>query len=565
MMRLGLVTLMVFSVQAPAAEAPKALTDARLAAVTAAGVTEASTGSADQGPLLIADEARVQVRFEDRVTVGEGQRDLQAASLSNLSGGLLQQGVNVFDASTRLGSIESVEARAEQINTLEAALGRVGSLAGFAAEAATSVQTESSYEQGRRTWSSTATFQVDRREAEQVSHTELDVQVAAVPALGPIEVDLSQAGNNLLVPDFTVDLPDFRVDTMIYDRSPVEEIVDLLFPRDGAIASEVSGRSLSFNAAHLDLGSVRLDGADIVIGPSTLSLPGFSIGDVTLGTEVCRLFNCSEPSIRIGQVTFEDSRIELAETRFAGANPIPGITGFGAGFAMVGSGRISAEDGLASVQADLQLPLDELLAGAGAVRFVVPWAGIQVFEGDGLTDLDDGVDDLISLLPFWSGLPSLELSLDLEVPITFPDGFTGEFEGAICLSQEDCGEMQASSALEEHREQSRRDLTDSGSDEWVQWHDVTIATSSAAVSLEAAAADVIVLDDAKLEQSEYRIVALTGEAQRGLRLLNGINAAVAEIGNGLNVMRFSSGSTARASGNTQLRQQNQISQIGRFR
>jgi hypothetical protein len=79
------------------------------------------------------------------------------------------------------------------------------------------------------------------------------------------------------------------------------------------------------------------------------------------------------------------------------------------------------------------------------------------------------------------------------------------------------------------------------------------------LNVEEGQADLIVLRDATLIKTDYRLVIVSGEAQSGVRALNMVNTATAIVGNGVNL------STERAGAQVGTGLSSATSQINSFR
>ena len=184
---------------------------------------------------------------------------------------------------------------------------------------------------------------------------------------------------------------------------------------------------------------------------------------------------------------------------------------------------------------------------------------------DTLDALDGGKNDNDRNILLIGSLPVIELGLDLEVPLAFPEGFTGDFDGAVCVSLTDCGTMRSDTVELVEIDFSVFSETHSEASSWSE-HEVSEQQSqSGGVSLSGASADALVFDSASYDEQTYRIVEVGGGAQKGLRVLTATNVSGAVVANGTNVARARTGTLSAAGlSSNQLLQNNTITQIGRW-
>lgn len=280
-----------------------------------------------------------------------------------------------------------------------------------------------------------------------------------------------------------------------------------------------------FSAPRMSLGSVELDGDDVVLRGGYVELPSLDLGTASL--TVC-VVACT-PDISVDLPTFGGQRIDFGsagEWRLEGANPFKDIRiNAGHGVAAAGRGRVSVGAAHVELQADITLDLPDISTDFS-------------FDVLGETVTTDSFDIVI---------PAISTSITL-VDEDIGVAYEAEFDGALCLSVQstDCGTLSHSESA--HSEivdirQSNASAVTTLSEE----HDSTGEQHlTSAATLDGAEAELIAMSEGNAQIEVSSTVDLGAQSQRNLAAINAINAAGALVGNALNVTTHSTATSAGA-------------------
>jgi hypothetical protein len=490
-----LAALFASGLAQPALATPPALTDTALDAVTAGGPAQPADGHPPV--VIVADGATYtfaggqNVHFE-----GETQKNLRALNVVGAGGSDVGNAVNALVISAEAPS------RVLQLNQLEQRESGGGSLgpANLNGEMSTRRSTTESH-----VTSSSSSSQLMMQRLQSRSHTTTVDQVAAfVPSHAPLE-------------DLTLEVATPQLEPLHIGELSVDFLDD-----DGLFGIEGSIGPFTIQAPQLVLGTVSLDGDDLVLSAGHVVLPAFDLGDATV--QVC-FAACAEESIDLG--SFGGRTVELADgdLRFEGANPFKDTSiNAGGGIAIVGAGTVSVAPNHITLAGELTLDLPD---PTFSFDFTIP----SLFEDpDLIGPFDvDGPDVTIEI-------PAVSVS-HIFIDEDIGGGFAGTFDGFLCVAEGtmDCGSGSRRSAHTEMRADTRWSASSNSA-----YSNSSVSTSGdevayAGASLTDAEADLIAMSEGSAQINVENTVMLSDSAQQGLRAANAVNAADTIVGNALNV------------------------------
>jgi hypothetical protein len=316
---------------------------------------------------------------------------------------------------------------------------------------------------------------------------------AAIPGYSPLE--------NLSLTVATPALDPVRIDPFTFDLI------------DTALLG-ISGRvgPFTLDPPQLVLGTVSLQGDDVVLSSGYVQLPGLDLGAATLRTCFGGDDHCYQRSIDLP--TLDPRRVDLpgGDLVFEGANPFKGTQiNAGAGFALVGSGSISSVPGHITLSGELTLDLPD-------PTFSFDFDIGQLFE--------DGSDST-SIGPFTIDGPDITIEIPpVSVSHTFIDedfgpAFSGTFDGALCLAVHtmDCATVTRS--MEQQSSSFEATVQDAAARSVVTAGGSTSGTldEHAGGALTDAEADLIAMSQAAATIDTASSITLEDDAQRGLRAM----------------------------------------------
>ncbi|HEX6999290.1 MAG TPA: hypothetical protein VF322_14205 [Gammaproteobacteria bacterium] len=483
--------------------APAALDDAALDAVTA-GNAAAPPGAVaatptDDGPrpsIVVADGARYalerrrEIRLADAAQAGTRALNVVGAAAGDVAGAVnvLAPGIGVPGGALQRNVLD-------QRVTGGASLGRA-SLAG-----ANIVRRDS---QESRFASGTSSSLVTGRElhARTRTHT-VDQFSASVPEFNPLQDLTLEVG--------TPDLGELTVPRFGFDF--VEE-TDV-----GDFGIRGSAGSFSLGAPRLVLGTVSLDGDDVVLSSGYVEVPSLDLGEVSL--TACIVVCTPDVSADLG--SFPGVRVDLpgGDLRLDGANPFKDVQiNAGHGIVAAGAGEISVVPGRVTLAATLTLDLPD---PSFSFDFTIPAIGeIGPWEVDG-PDIDIEI-------------PAVSVSHTfLDEPVGF--AYSAAFDGVLCLGVDTmkCADSVHRSAREESSADERIRLASASSFSEGGRTVTGDVEVHAGATLTDAEADLIAMSQASALIDSTSSIALGDAAQRGLRAVNAVNAVDTIVGNTLNV------------------------------
>jgi hypothetical protein len=477
--------------------AAPALSDAALDAVTAgtAGMAVLAPADGARSAVVVADgaaytlERRRGVRLE-----GDAQSGSRGFNVVGAAGSDVGNAVNVLARGTDLAGGALQQNLLLQRENGTAWLGRAN-LAGRHLVQRASV--ESGFASGGSRTALTGWHVETRSRTRSV-----DQYSAFVPEYNPLENLTLSVGTPALDPLY---IPAFRFD-----------FVEETEAGDYGIRGGVGPFTLG--APQLVLGTVSLEGNDVVLSAGYVQLPSLDLGSASL--EVC-IAECVGGSVDLGG--FEGGRVDFpgGDLRFEGANPFKDVRiNAGHGIAATGAGSISVVLGRVTLAASLQLDLPD-------PRFSFDFT-IPEFAGIGPWDVN-GPDITVEI-------PALSVSHTLiDEPVGF--AFSATFDGVLCLpaSTADC------SASSRHTEHESSEIVEELRTASASSFSAASRTASGATVMHAGAtltdaeADLLAMSQASALIDSTSSIALADGAQRGLRAVNAVNAADTIVGNAVNV------------------------------
>lgn len=501
-----LAAVFASSLAQSALAAPPALTDATLDGVTAGG---AAPAGGDPPVVIVADGATFVFHDEQSVHFdGEAQKSLRALNVVGASGSDVGNAVNV------LGVVAEASGAILQLNQLQQRESATGSLGRASLDGVMSTRrtaTESHLSSG----SSSSQITAQRQQSRSRTST-VDQFAGFVPSYEPLE-------------DLTLEVGTPQLDPLHIGELSVDFLND-----DGLFGIEGSIGPFTIGAPQLVLGTVSLDGDDVVLSAGHVVLPPVDLGDATV--RVCFAV-CAEDSIDLGSFSGRTVDLPDADLRFEGANPFKD-TNFnaGSGIAIVGAGTVSVGPSHITLEGALTLDLPD---PTFSFDFTIP----SLFEDP----------DLIG--PFDVDGPDITIEIPaVTVSHTFIDediggGFSGTFDGFLCVGEGtmDCG---SGSRRTEHRETRVDTLFFASSNSSYSNGSASASVDEvvhAGASLTDAEADLIAMSQGSAQIAAENTVTLSDSAQQGMRAANAVNAADTIVGNALNVTTLRSADQPRGS------------------
>ena len=496
-----LAALFASGLAQPAFAAPPALTDTALDTVTAGGPAQPADGV--RPVVIVADGATYVLAGGQSVHLeGESQMSLRALNVVGAAGSDVGNAVNVVAAA-------EVSSGARQLNQLDQRELAAGSLGRASLNGVMSTR-RSATESHVTSGSSSSQLTAQRLQTRSSART-VDQIAALVPSYAPLE-------------DLTLEVATPQLEPL-----HIGELSVHFLNSDGLFGIEGTIGPFTIGAPQLVLGTVSLDGDDVVLSAGHVVLPTVDLGNATV--RVC-FAACVEDSIDLG--SFDGRTVELpdGDLHFEGANPFKDTSiNAGSGIAIVGAGTVSIAPSHITLAGELTLDLPDPTFD---FNFTIP----SIFDDP----------DLIG--PFDVRGPQVTVEIPaVTVSHTFIDediggGFSGTFDGFLCIAEGtmDCG----SGSRRTERHEARVDV------QFFARSDSSYSNSSsstsvdetvhAGASLADAEADLIAMSEGSAQIDARNSVSLSASAQQGLRAANAVNVANTIVGNALNVTTLLVGS-----------------------
>lgn len=481
------VALAVASASAQAA--PRDLDAAALDAVAAGTATnDPAPSPSGSTSVVVADQSEITIDTVERVVLLDSvQRQAAAVNAVNASGADV---VGTANIATAVGA----RVLARQINKVfqvEHGYGSAGRISLAGPNINRSYSNTSAFGSSASSSSTRSTLLQSR-----TSHSVQDTYSAGVPAYFPLQ--------NLTLTLGTPDLPAVTVPAFGFDLTTTDD-VGSTFGIRGNLGP------FTFDPPQIVLGTVSFQGDDLVVAGGFVDLPSLDLGSASI--TAC-FIDCGTVSVDLP--TVDGPRIDLpGEWRFEGANPFKDVRiNAGNGIAAAGSGHVDLSAAHVTLSADLSLDLPDL-----TTSFSFDVLGHEVSTGS-----------------FGVEIPPISASITL-VDADIGPGYSADFDGTLCLAVQtsDCGRLEHS----ESSQSSFVDVRQTSASASGSMHEENTSTGeelvTAAAALGGAEAELIAMSEGRAQIDQGSIVELGSQAQRGMQVVNAVNASGAIVGNALNV------------------------------
>lgn len=442
---------------------------------------------ADGSVLVLVRDQRISLR-------DDAQLGLQALNVVGATGSDVGNAANVL---TQTGSAAGRSQQRNWLSQRELQAGALGRASLAADSTLRRTAVERSLSDGR-----SSTLLGGRESHTWLRTTSVDQFAAFVPAYNPLHDLTLTVGTPSLAP---LHIPGIGFDFI--DRTDVG---------DYGVAGSIG--PFTIGAPQLVLGTVRLDGDDVVLSSGYVQVPGLDLGVARL--EGC-FIDCASFDADLGG--FDGLRVDIpgGDLRFEGANPFKDISiNAGHGVALAGAGRLDVTPGRVTVGAELTLDLpdpdfsfDITIPGFAGIG---PW---QVSTGS------IGIE-----------IPPVSFShtlIDEDVGVSY----SASFDGVLCLvfMATECGQSSRQTSREELRVDVVLDTATHASHSTGSLSRDESLLSRAGATLTAAEAELIAMSHSSARIDSSSAVVLQDAAQSGLQAVNAVNAVGAIVGSGLNV------------------------------
>lgn len=487
--RINVATTVALAIASAAAQAaPRDLDAAALDAVAAGAAPSDPSPVTGSTSAIVADQSELELHTVERVVLRDtAQRQAAAANVVNAAGADVIGATNI---ATDLGG-RVLARQLNEVFQVEHSYGRVERIALAGPNLNRSHSSSSSFASSSSSSSTRASLLQSRS-----SHSVQDTYNASVPGYFPLQ--------NLTLTLGTPDLPSVTVPAFGFDLTTTDDV-------GGVYGIRGSLGPFTFDPPQIVLGTVSFQGDDLVVAGGYVDLPSLDLGSASI--DLC-VVDCGGVSVDLP--TIDGPRIDLpGEWRFAGANPFKDVRiNAGNGIAAAGSGHVSMSAAHVTLGAELSLDLPDL-----TTSFSFDVLGSEV-----------------STPEFGVAIPPISASITL-VDADIGPGYNADFDGALCLAVQtsDCGRL-------EHSESSQSSFVD------VRQTSASASTArsesgsssgeeavTAGATLDGAEAELIAMSEGKAQVEQGSVVELGAQAQRGMQVVNAVNASGAIVGNALNV------------------------------
>lgn len=466
---------------------------------------------------IVADASRFEAARSESVHLeGDAQREARALNLVGAAGSDVGNAVNALTIESSVYGSLLQQNRLEQQETRGGFLGRA-TLEGM------NVTRESRAESRFESVDSSSLYSAHSLQS-HVRTSTVDQFAVFVPSRNPLQDLTLDVGTPQLSP--------IRINPIGFDF------------RDSSGSFGIAGSAGPFTlgAPQVVLGTVSLDGDDVVLSSGYVQLPSLDLGSATL--LVC-FAACASESVDLG--SFGGRRLDLpgGDLRFEDANPFRDTQiNVGGGVAIVGAGTLDVRPSHLTVSAELTLDLPD------------PTFSFDFTIGDRTDGEDvigpwtiDGPDITVEI-------PTVTVSHTL-IDEDIGGAFSGTFDGFLCIPQGmTCGTGSRRTQRHEAHVDERVQVA-SSSTRATGGAVATVAEEvRAGASLREAEAELIAMSQASARIDAKSAITLTDAAQEGMRVGNAVNAADTIVGNALNVTSLRPSSLATGSVATSLGQSN---------
>lgn len=445
-----------------------------------------SAGPGNQS-VIVADRSEFEAQTVERVVLQDtAQQQAAAMNLVNASSADVISAANI---ATALGG----RVLARQLNDVfqvEHSYGSVGRVVRSGPNLDRSYSTRSARSSSTSS-SSTRAHHLQSRS----SHSVRDTYNANVPAYFPLQ--------NLTITLGTPDIPSVTVPAFGFDLTTSGDA--------GTFGIRGNLGPFTFDPPQIVLGTVSFQGDDLVVAGGFVDLPSLDLGEASVTS--C-FVECGTVSVDLP--TIDGPRIDLpGEWRFEDANPFKDVRiNAGNGIAAAGSGHVNLSAAHVTLTAELSLDLPDL-----TTDFSFDVLGFSVNTGK-----------------FGVEIPPISASLTL-VDADIGPGYSADFDGVLCLAVQtsDCGRLEHSESTESSFVDVRQATASASSSMSESASSSGEEVVTAAATLSGADAELIAMSEGRAQIDQASIVELGSQAQRGMQVVNAVNASGAIVGNALNV------------------------------
>jgi hypothetical protein len=469
-----------------AAAAPEPLSVTALDQAVAGSDSASSETESARPTIVVAGGADIDLDLRRAIELHDNaERNLTALNVVNAAQSDTVNAINLLHGG------EAFLAR--QLNAIEQTELHVGSasrIERFDANRITTSEQHSRYDSQSSTFARTE--QVLRT---RTSRSVVDTYNAQVPGYFPLQ--------NLSLTIGTPALPSVTVPRFGFDLTYTDDVGGVYGIRGGL-------GPFYFDPPQIVLGTVSLSGDDVVLRGGFVKLPSLDLGSANI--DFC-FIECG--GIDVDLPTINGPRIDFGgELRIPGANPFKDVrVNAGGGVSVAGAGHISVDLGHVRVGAEFSLDIPDL-----TTSFSFDVLGYTVNTGT-----------------FGVEIPAVTATVDL-IDADIGVAYDATFNGVLCISivTTTC---QASTHRETnesvHIDVTRTSATASNS---ASGGDTSHGNESITIGarMTGAEADLIAMSEGNANIDTTSLVQLDSQAQRGMSVVNAVNATGAMVGNAMN-------------------------------
>lgn len=438
--------------------------------------------------VVVADQSEVTIDAHNSVVLSDGvQRQAAAMNAVNAADADV---INTANIATSAGA-RVLARQLNEVFQVEHSYGRAGSISLAGPDVSRGYSHSRSFGSSTSSSSTRSTLLQSR-----TSHSVQDSYNAEVPAYFPLQ--------NLTLTLGTPDLPSVTVPAFGFDLTTTDDVGGTYGIRGGL-------GPFTFDPPQIVLGTVSFQGDDLVIAGGYVDLPSLDLGEASI--ELC-FIDCGGVSVDLP--TIDGPRIDLpGEWRFEDANPFKDIRiNAGNGIAAAGSGHVDLSAAHVTVSAELSLDLPDLTTGFS-------------FDVLGRT---------VSTPEFGVEIPPISASITV-VDADIGPGYSADFDGVLCLAVQtsDCGRLEHSESSQSSVIDVRQTSASASGSMFEESNSTGEEFVTAGASLGNAEAELIAMSEGRAQIDQGSTVELGSQAQRGMQVVNAVNATGAIVGNALNV------------------------------
>lgn len=438
--------------------------------------------------VVVADQSAVTIDTVESIVLRDSvQRDASVMNAVNAAGADV---INTVNIATSVGA-RMLARQLNEVFQVEHSYGSVGSVSLAGPNLSRSHSNSRSFGSSASSSSARATLLQSR-----TSHSVQDTYNAEVPAYFPLQ--------NLTLTLGTPDLPSVTVPAFGFDLTTTDDV-------GGVYGIRGNLGPFTFDPPQIVLGTVSFQGDDLVVAGGYVDLPSLDLGEASV--TLC-FIDCG--SVSVDLPTIDGPRIDLpGEWRFEDANPFKDIRiNAGNGIAAAGSGHVSLSAAHVTVSAELSLDLPDL-----TTSFSFDVLGHDVSTGE-----------------FGVEIPAISASITV-VDADVGPGYSADFDGALCLAVQtsDCGRLEHSESSQSSVVDIRQATASASGSMYEESSSTGEEFVTAGARLGDAEAELIAMSEGRAQIHQGSTVELGSQAQRGMQVVNAVNASGAIVGNALNV------------------------------